>query len=158
MVLGIDGCSKMLESARNKRETLHRRERLTVLFVHSDIHCIKNPFLLGHVSGIWSCAALFTHTPKALIPKVLQSTNEVLEDGGIFAVSYTQGFQERAYNKLLLSRTGRIKYFSQPMAATIENEVSSAGFKLIYQTQDNFDREGKLVAKNLFVTQFFRKE
>ena len=73
-------------------------------------------------------------------------------------MSYTQGSPECAYDKLLLSRTGKIKYFSQPMASVIEDEAGNAGLELIHQTKDDFVREGKLVAKDLFITQFFQNK
>ena len=44
------------------------------------------------------------------------------------------------------------------MASVIEDEAGNAGLKLIYQTQDDFNRENNLVAKNLFMTQFFQNK
>ena len=156
-VLGVDNCRKMIGSADDKKKRIRGNFYSSPLFAVYDIHRLDELSLFP-VDGIWSCASLFTHTPMVLVPKILKFIKGILRSGGIFAVSYTQGFQECSYNKLLLSRTGRIKYFSQPMASAIENEARKFGLKLIYQSQDNFDREGKLVARNLFATQFFQKE
>lgn len=158
-VIGIDGCPKMVRTAYEKRNDLMSKTHFdfSSLFVVHDIHYFEQAGLLPF-DGIWSCAALFTHTPRPLVGKVLSSIKKTLNDNGIFAVSYTQSFSKNTYNKLLLSRTGRIKYFSQPMASVIEDEAGNAGLKLIYQTQDDFNRENNLVAKNLFMTQFFQNK
>lgn len=158
-ILGIDGCPQMIESAYEKREAalIENKFDSLPLFILSDIHDL-DPFLLHPVAGIWSCAALFTHTPKPLVGKVLAAIKATLGDNGIFGVSYTQSFSEDTYDKLLLSRTGKIKYFSQPTASYIENEAGKLGFRKIYQNQNDFSREGKTVAKSLLVTQFFQKQ
>jgi len=161
-VVAIDTALKMLETARQKEQELRNNNLLTPwpymfpLFTCEDMHNVDLQ-LFGPFDGIWSCTALFTHTPRALVEKSMRSVADALKSGGIFFASYTSGRVDGRYNKLLLSSTGRIKYFSQPDPDLITKIASDHGLKLEKESFSDFEVGGKVLKKDLFVSQFFRK-
>jgi SAM-dependent methyltransferase len=127
----------------------------TPQFELADMHDLST--MEGVYDGVWSCTALFTHTPRALVRPALSSVSRLLRGGGIFAVSYPCGREGVSYDSLLTSRTGRIKYFSRPTPEFIINEAHVVGFDLLRQTSGDLTR-GKEITKDFFVTQFFQKQ
>ena len=109
-------------------------------------------------SGIWSCAALFTHTPLELLDVALHSVSSSISQDGIFFVSYTNGQATGIYDKLLLSSTGIIKYFSQPNPKQITDIAERYNLYLEKEKFNDFEVNGVIKKKNLFVSQFFRKK
>lgn len=160
MVTGIDNSLKMLELAREKSAVLIRKGLLTPeaspVFSCEDMHNI-DPTNFGNYDGIWSCAALFTHTPYQLLALAMESMSKVLKPGGLFFTSYTNGIIDGQYDKLLASSTGRIKYFSQPNPEEIADLAKRCGMILKAQMFSDFEIRGKVIKENLFVSQFFKK-
>lgn len=163
-VTGIDSSRKMLDLAGNKKDELIKTRLLPPFgydnpfpnFAWEDIHNIDS-IVFGGYDGIWSCTALFTHTPRSLIEPAMQSAATALKRGGILFLSYTNGQAEMKYDKLLLSSTSRIKYFSQPDPAMIWFVAKKHGLELIKESFSDFEMNGKVIKKDLFVSQFFRK-
>jgi SAM-dependent methyltransferase len=124
-------------------------------FELADMHDLSS--VQGVFDGVWSCTALFTHTPRALIGPALCSVAQLLRDKGVFGVSYPCGKEGMLYDSLLASRTGRIKYFSRPTPECIASEAQAVGFSLLRQTSGDLDRGGQ-ITKDFFVTQFFQKQ
>lgn len=162
--VGVDSSEKMLRSARAKKDELIKNGVLPEFsyadpfphFIWADMHNI-DVVELGHYDAIWSCTALFTHTPRSLIEPAMQSVATVLKSGGILFLSYTNGQTETKYDKLLFSSTGRIKYFSQPDPAIIWFAAKKYGLELEKESFSDFEVNGALIKKGLFVSQFFRK-
>lgn len=159
-VTAVDGSPVTLDMAEfNFVESVKILVQDDIMFTPSfelaDMHDLSS--VQGVFDGVWSCAALFTHTPRALIPSALCSVARVLVPKGVFGVSYPCGKEGMSYNSLLVSRTGRIKYFSRPTPEHIAREAQIAGFKLIRQTSGDLDRDGA-ITKDFFVTQFFQKQ
>ncbi|MBI2035639.1 MAG: class I SAM-dependent methyltransferase [Candidatus Liptonbacteria bacterium] len=103
---------------------------------------------MGKFDGAWSCAALFTHTPKGMIDAALKNVSAALKNGGVFFTSYTTRPPETGgYDKLLISSTGRIKYFSHPTPDEIARPARKLGLKLTSESQND-----------IFVSQFYVKE
>ncbi len=125
-------------------------------FTWANIHEID---LVEHCEydGIWSCAALYTHTPRQLIGPAMESATAAIKPGGILFLSYTNGSVEAKYDKLLLSSTGRIKYFSQPEPAIIWATAKKFGLEMTKESFSDFEINGKIIKKDLFVSQFFKK-
>jgi len=107
--------------------------------------------------GVWSCTALFTHTPQSLCRSAMEQVSQILKPKGIFFVSYTNGRAEGRYNKLLMSSTGHIKYFSQPLPEDIVQLAEEYGLRLMVESFADFVINGKVLKENLFVSQFFEK-
>ncbi len=162
-VVGLDFSQKMIEYAWRWKDDLVNKgfipkDSWNPFFTKRDIHdFMDNPISAACVEGVWSCTALFTHTPCELLPKAMWSVSEALECGGIFFTSYTNGLAEGRYDKLLLSSTGLIKYFSQPDPGEIAKIAQNYGLKLEKESFSDFETNGKVFKKDLFVSQFFRK-
>lgn len=159
-VTGIDNSSSMLGRADEKTRSVIEKGLLThpdsPLFHYEDMHNI-DPQTFGDFDGVWSCTSLFTHTPFAYLELAMESVARVLKSGGVFFASYTNGLADYGrYDKLLLSRTGRIKYFSQPDPDMIKRIAEKHGMILFSQTFGDFVTD-VVVKKDLFVSQFFRK-
>ena len=157
-VIGIDGSTGMLEKA---KENLRSHKNLALahipLFMIGDMHDL-HALGAGSFAGIWSCTALFTHTPRQLLGRSLQSVAALLKTGGMFFASYTNGKVTDTYDKLLASSTGRIKYFSQPDPEEIAGLAEEHGLRLLKQSTSDFEMNGKVVQRDLFASQFFLKE
>jgi len=108
--------------------------------------------------GAWSCAAFLTHTPHEWVEPTLAQIARILAPGGIFAVSYAQRQPGQGYDYLKLSSTGRIKYFSHPKTAEIVELARRHGLALERETVNDYVEASGTVVKDLFVSQFFRKE
>ncbi|MDP3963706.1 MAG: class I SAM-dependent methyltransferase [bacterium] len=160
-VVAIDGSKDLLDHAIERYKNLRRQsqKRLPITFVIGDIHQLQLPHISAFApfDGIWSCTALFTHTPEALVDPVLKDIAKLLKPGGIFFTSYTNGAVAGPYDKLLASQTGRIKYFSQPDPKDIAERAKQAGLALAKQTFGDFEVNDKVIKPNLFVSQFFVK-
>ncbi len=159
-VLALDKSFEMLKLAddwhRNLRKQYPDPNRPQLVFQMSDIHGL-NHSVTNVFDGIWSCTALLTHTPKPyLIPSIAQCYDR-LRPGGILFLSYTNGSVDGRYDNLLLSSTGRIKYFSMPKPDSVADIAEHLGFKLEKQAFSHLERDDKIVKPNLFVEQFFRK-
>jgi len=157
-VIGIDNSFKMISAARKRQSSLIEKGLLKSdnderkLFNYFDVNWnIKH---LGEFDGIWSCAALFTHTPEEHLESTFNSISALIKENGLFLTTYTTG---DAYNKLLLSSTGRIKYFSHPTPDTISKMAKNYGLILEEEKFSDFEN-GKVVKKNLFVSQLFIKK
>lgn len=158
-VLGIDTSQPALKIAREKSNQFKQSGFLMPLggplFDDIDMHNISS--LYSSYDAIWSCAALFTHTPIQLLESAVASVSSKLRPGGLFFTSYTNGGVDGHYDKLLLSSTGRVKYFSQPNPEEIVKIAKKHGLMLKAQNFDDFEVQGKVIKPNLFVSQFFRK-
>ncbi len=163
-VIGIDNSGAMLGAATAQLRALKEggKETHSAQFQFGDMHDLT--FLQdGHgpatkFSGIWSCAALLTHTPRTLVETALKNVAGHLKPDGIFFTSYTSGKASGGYNKLLISSTGRIKYFSHPEPAAVESIAGSTGLRLIRESYDHYLVKGQVVVPRLFVSQLYEKE
>lgn len=162
-VVGIDVSQKMIDHAQKwKRDLVNQgfipKDSWNPFFAKQDMHnFMDEPLSVAYVEGVWSCTALFTHTPRSLLFPAMESVAKALDLQGVFFTSYTSGRAEGRYNKLLLSSTGRIKYFSQPDPDEITEVAKMCGLKLEKQSFSDFEINGKVIKKDLFVSQFFRK-
>lgn len=127
-------------------------------FYQTDMHA-KLPCDKGKFDGIWSCTSLFTHTPKEYLKKTIESVAQIIKTEGIFFTSYKIGLEEGGcYDKLEFSKTGHIKWFSQPDPQEVSIIARGSGFRLMSQRFGNLpDKTGKVLKEKLFVSQFFRK-
>jgi len=158
-VTAIDNALEMLALARD-RESAVRREGFMSgtyypLFDFEDMHNI-DPQHFGPFDGIWSCTALFTHTPKILLKPAMKSLVTVIKPDAVLFLSYTSDRVDGRYNKLLPSRTGRIKYFSQPDPNEITKIAKQHDLALVSESLSDYN-DGKVIKKDLFVSQFFKK-
>ena len=162
-VIGIDISEEMIKHAKEQRaEALTSSSQLTeddiiwLTFKVGDMHSLKDS--PGIFDGIWSCTALFTHTPRQFNKQAMENVAQLLKPGGIFFASYTNGDATGGYDKLKLSSTGLIKYFSQPSPGAIGQLARSYGLEEIYRTcNDMKGRDGEVLVKDLFVSQYFKK-
>lgn len=161
-VTALDQTPAMIAHAIQKKRELVLRGLLDEAkhnprFLITDMHVLK-PEVVGMFDGAWSCTALFTHTPREWIHSSLRGVASVLATGGIFFVSYTNGKADGRYDKLLLSSTGRIKYFSQPDPDEITARAKEAGLTLSSETYNDHIVNGTILKKNLYASQLFVKE
>lgn len=83
---------------------------------------------------------------------------KALKPGGLFFASYTSGLADGGrYDKLLLSSTGRIKYFSQPDPSQIAAAAGLNGLLLVSESLSDLEAKGRVIKKDLFVSQLYRK-
>lgn len=163
-VIGIDGSGTLLKIGGENVAKEFRSKKMFLygmpLLVNHDIHDlrgIERAFGTTEAKGIWSCAALFTHTPAGLLEEVMDGVSRLLMSGGVFFASYTQMGADNRYDKLLLSSTGRIKYFSRPDPLRIFEIAYQYGFRFHKSRQSGFEKAGILITNDLFVSQFFIK-
>lgn len=148
---GIDTSQKMIELAKSIGNTQQKMG----FCLESDLpkfRHIKSVFEenieLEWYDGIWSCASLFTHTPFGELDDTMVFVSRRLKPGGTLFLSYTTRTQRAdSYHKLLLSSTGRIKYFSHQYIDDITELAAKHGLKLHSQNK-----------QGLFASQFFTKE
>ncbi len=107
--------------------------------------------------GIWSCASLLVHTPKQMIYSSLKAVIDLLKPNGKFSLSYIQEQIPGKYNKLLISSTGNVKYFSQPDPRLIRKIAKECGLKERYFRITDFEIKGKLIQKDFFANHIFEK-
>lgn len=160
-VIGIDASEGMLEQAKDKCHELEAGGLLdhcksSPFFLYSDMHAFTDE-LLYDFDGVWSCTALFTHTLYGLLEKAMRSVKEALNSKGVFFVSYINGRGDK-YDHLRISTTGEVKYFSQPDPDEITELAGKFGLVLVQEEFNDHEVDGKVVRKDLFVSQFFRKE
>jgi len=164
-VVAVDGSEKLLNLAKIRVNRLVDPIQPDLpnggpLFIRNDIHDIlrfRQIFGDSSFAGIWSCAALFTHTPEGLLTPIMEGIARLLAKDGVFFTSYTQQGESGRYDKLLLSSTGRIKYFSHPKVDNIAALAAQNGLKLIKSRYSDFEQKDRPIQKNLFVSQFFVK-
>lgn len=162
-VVGLDQSEAMIAKS---KETFLKLETDGVIFSYEPQFLIGNMHSLPALdyfggerfSGIWSCTALFTHTPHSLIQPSLHQISEILTPNGIFSISYTNGKASGQYDKLLLSSTGRVKYFSQPNPEEISEIAKKYNLILEHQGFADMEVNGQIKKKDLFVSQLFRKK
>lgn len=160
-VIGVDSSLGMLGVAQKWQSTLIQEGKLKLggyprFLYHDATNSLES---LGKVDGIWSCAALFTHTPKECLVDTINSIAKTVRQGGVFYTTYTNGRSEGKYDKLLRSSTGRIKYFSHPDPSDIAEIARQCGLVLAQeQYSDMVDVDGKVTKKDLFVSQLYRKK
>lgn len=150
-VIGIDISLELLKIAQERARALG----LSILFIYDDMHDIfisASGTYADYFDGVWSCTALFTHTPRVLLEPAIASVARVLKPGGMFFVSYTNGAESGVYDKLLASSTGHVKYFSRPDPREVSKLAKKHGLLLIAQNFSDYKE-----SKNLFVSQFFKK-
>ena len=173
-VVGVDGSVKMVEAADEyinqlTLDSILRDVRHRPFFMDHDIHSLDSlkseveAIDLSHgeflIDGIWSCTALFTHTPVDLFEPAMKGAASILRQGGVAFFSYTNGNATGQTEKLLLSSTGHIKYFSQPNPNVIESLANKFGLVLARAPEYNhMEHDGKIIVPNLFVSQFFVKQ
>jgi SAM-dependent methyltransferase len=163
-VVGLDNSEAMIAVAVEKLRALALRgkqDRSCAIFLPGDMHNISiledehGPAM--KFSGVWSCAALFTHTPLSLLEQSIRSVSAHLKQGSIFFASYTNGKASGRYDKLIASSTGRLKYFSHPDPAEIESLAAKHGLNLIRQSYSDYTSGGRMITKRLFASQLFEK-
>ncbi|OGY63715.1 MAG: hypothetical protein A3I89_03625 [Candidatus Harrisonbacteria bacterium RIFCSPLOWO2_02_FULL_41_11] len=163
-VAGLDQSPEMITKAELAVQFLENSGKQFVykpIFSVGDMHNFSSLNMITYkplFSGIWSCAALFTHTPLELLDVALHSVSSSISQDGIFFVSYTNGQATGIYDKLLLSSTGIIKYFSQPNPKQITDIAERYNLYLEKEKFNDFEVNGVIKKKNLFVSQFFRKK
>lgn len=170
-VTAIDDSSKMLDAAVKKREKLIEEgllplesdiDKMSPRFCFEGMHNI-DPRYFGPFDAVWSCTAFATHTPQELLRPGMESVAGHVKPYGLFFTSYTNGKADGRYNKLLLSETGRIKYFSQPDPQVIADLAHDYGLSLLKETVSDMvvvDKETgapRVLKKDLFASQFFLK-
>lgn len=154
--IGLDSSVAMIEHARKKaRELLGGR--FYPQFVQMDMHDIDRAYFSENFDGILCCTSLLTHTPKELVEPSLASLSQLLKTDGTLLLTYINRLSNNPYDKLKLSQTGHIKYFSQPDPDDIVAVAEAFGLKLTKQTMNDFEVDGVVKVKNLFVAQFYRK-
>lgn len=157
-MIGIDTSPIFLQHAQEHAKVWG----LSLVFIYGDMHNIEINGLGGcteYFDGVWSCTALFTHTPWVLLEPAIVSATRVLKPGGIFFASYTNGLADGGrYDRLLVSSTGHVKYFSQPDPSDIARIAKKYGLRLLEQIFSDFIGRDGVVKENLFVSQFFKKE
>lgn len=164
-VKAIDASARMIEIAEKIAKGAEARGtgrlRYPPIFKHADMHEMGAWAKIqeGWFAGVWSCASFLTHTPRQWVDPMLAQIAVLLKPDGIFAVSYTQRQKGGVYDKLKLSSTGEIKYFSHPDPAEVLDLAAGYGLLPIrrMRTSDYVGASGEVVP-DLFVTQFFRKE
>lgn len=158
-VEGIDNSCEMVTVAGRSKHAMIESGQLKQgeypCFSHWDMY--KRLENLGKFDGVWSCAALFTHTPESLLILALYDVAKILKKNGLFLTTYTSGLTEGSYDKLLLSSTGRIKYFSHPNPNEISKLANQNGLVLESEQFSDFEVGDKVIKKDLFVSQLFRK-
>lgn len=158
-VIAADISPEMVRHAEETIETQHAEwdifctSHLMSSVCVSDMHDLAQ--FRTQYSGVWSCSALFTHTPRALVRSALQSIASILLPKGVLGVSYPLG-SEGTYDRLLYLPNGRVNYYAFPSPTFIKNEAKQVDLHLIDQIRGDRERDGK-VTKNFFVTQFFEK-
>lgn len=164
-VKAIDASARMIEIAEKIAKGAEARGtgrlRYPPIFKHADMHEMGAWAKIqeGWFAGVWSCASFLTHTPRQWVDPILAQIAGLLRPDGIFAVSYTQRQKGGGYDKLKLSSTGEIKYFSHPDPAEVLDLAARYGLLPIrhMRKSDYVGANGEVVP-DLFVTQFFRKE
>ena len=163
-VVAMDNSPAMLGIAKQKFEdrlTGSEKFKKFITFACEDLHDIQHledqhaprmPY-----AGIWSCTAMFTHTPQSLLEASVKSLVPLTKKGTIFAASYTNGQVSGHYDKLLISSTGRIKYFSHPDPTEIRQLAQKYGFALLKESYSDFEIPNRPPVKRMFVSQFFEK-
>ncbi len=126
------------------------------VIVRGDMHSLSSS-RSGIFDGVWSCTSLFVHTPKQSATSSLKTLTKLLKYKGKFCLSYIQEQKPGKYNKLLLSSTGNIKYFSQPNPDFIRTITEKLGLKEIYFRATDFEVKGKLIQKEFFANHIFEK-
>lgn len=161
-VIGSDISMQMLQYAARALCILARNNKTIdyiPMFLWDDMHKFRIGEVVGKefFNGIWSCTSLFTHTAMDGA-HILRTVAGLLKKDGIFFVSYTNGTaDEHRYDRLLVSSTGHIKYFSQPNPKEIVRIADMAGLSLISETFSDFKRPNAPVKERLFVSQFYKK-
>lgn len=162
-VTGIDQSKSMIAAsleALMSLKTVGIQTPYEPQFLNVDMHNLYSlpPKLIEErFDAIWSCAALLVHTPHSLIHPTFHQISELLLPNGIFSLSYTREQIAGQYDKLLLSSTGAIKYFSQPDPEKITEIAEQYDLKLEQQTFNDMEVNGQVKIKELFVSQLFRK-
>lgn len=154
-VIALDNSEEIQKIARNRIIQNKSTIKNFPVFVLGDMH---NPVLKKKFHGIWSCAALFVHTPKELIKPAIKLWSDYLFIGGKFYLSYINGRMTERYNKLLRSSSGNIKYFSQPDYVEIRKVAKKYGLKELMFRITDFEIHGKLIQKNFFANHIFEKK
>ena len=161
---GLDQSNAMIAKSLLEELKLEVRGKETTFsykpkFLVGDMHHLPklDDFAGKPFAGIWSCTALFTHTPRELINPAMQSIIRLLDKSGVFFTSYLNRLGG-PYDKLLLSSTGKIKYFSHQNPEEIAEVAKACGLTLQSQSFSDFEIQGKVVKKDFFVSQLFRKE
>jgi len=160
--VGLDASPLMVDMARkyaNHFKCLRTQADGYPYYLCRDMHSIEISDGSGPIlfDGLWSCTALFTHTPQDRLEEAMESAVNALKPGGIFFVSYTNGRVGGAYDKLILSSTGRIKWFSQPDPDELIILAQKYGLEPIEESSFDDYAKGADFAKDLFVSHFFRK-
>jgi SAM-dependent methyltransferase len=177
-VIGVDNSKQMLSLAIAKKRNLISNGQLIVspdrsfkglkgsipkefpAFVLMDMHQLDFP-KETNFDGIWACTSLFTHTPKELMKPAILSLAKYLIPGGVLYLSYMNGKaggdkSAGAYDKLLMSSTGKIKYFSQPDPDEVREIAKKYHLRLEHESFDDFIINDKVIKKKLYVNQIFR--
>jgi len=154
-VVGLDVSEKMIEIARKNTNNYIKTFRYYPMFIRGDMHawrCCDELF-----NGIWSCTSLLVHTPKSLIEPSIKKMAKSLTIKGKLGLCYIQEQISGQYNKLFLSSTGNIKYFSQPRPGLIKKIAEKYGLKEIFFGITDYEIENKLIQKNFFANHIFEK-
>lgn len=160
-VIGVDrSLGMIIEAGRLAFECgigVAQNDQISLEFVPGvDMHHLESEHYPAF-DGIWSSAALFMHTPEALIAPSINGVARALVNGGVFGVSYANNQSpDISYDNLRYSRTGEVKYFSRPTPWVISIHAEAAGLVLCEEVYDDLVM-GNVTKKDFFVTQFFEK-
>lgn len=161
-VIGVDISLQMLLHAQRALCMLAKEGKPIAhipLFLYDDMHHLRIREAVGaeFFDGIWSCAGLFTHSLHVK-PALFNQIAFLLKKGGIFFTSYTNsGMAGQWRDKLFVSSTGHIKYFSECDPKQIAYMADGAGLSLIAESYSDTKRPNEPAKKRLFVSQFYRK-
>ncbi|MBM3261424.1 class I SAM-dependent methyltransferase [Candidatus Kaiserbacteria bacterium] len=159
-VIGADASKAMCEIAENPMNCAEVSTRYKPTVIVRDMYIDLADFLRhANLHGIWSNTSFLTHTPEEYIEPTMERLAGALRLQGVLAISYTQRTDPFApYDSLKLSNTGRIKYFSHPLARDISEIAHRHGLIVEHHSTDDYvDPSTGATKKDLFVTQFFRK-
>ncbi len=155
-VLAMDISEEMLKVAWQTINKYRKTMNYIPVSAWLDMHALKPYAELFH--GIWSCTSFLVHTPKELVEPSLKILSGLLKPNGKFGLSYIQEQSAGKYNRLILSSTGNIKYFSQPNPNFIRKIAQEYGLNEIFFRITDYEVKGKLVQKDFFANHIFEKK
>ncbi len=154
-ILAMDISREMLKTACKTIDNYSKTFNFRPAFLRGDMHALK--LYTGLFHGIWSCTSFLVHTPEELIEPSLKIFARLLKPKGKFGLCYIQEQPAGKYNRLILSSTGYIKYFSQPNPKIIQKIAKKCSLNEIFFRITDYEIKGKLIQKDFFANHIFEK-